>query len=590
MRVRHPYEQLLADKLRKLPVPDQEASWQQMKSLLDDADNRGGGIGKPPGSGWWKLGILALLLPAGFWLYHSLTASSGSGTATPLAENLPVEPAKLARLSGQTSKEKNEAGSNKHSIQPLLIDKKTTLYTAPSANRIEPASPATSASGNAARETNGARPTREVYVSPAPAVIDRGAASPAIGTVPTHLDRQLSRPANGKTYAYPATTAHSNSNNQQPTAGSARHNFSLPGYTVAADRMASGTLDQNTTAATASNTSDAAVAQPNFGTGPSYTTGQPADSDDRFTAGGFLLTNNRIGRAAVVPDSTRLLDNTGISFNTDTKKGIAKAQREAAIAAATKKDKKGLHLDLSNLFQPFSLRLDPEPRWAAGIAINSGITLNAQNRYTYNSNAKSGILTDYIPSVYLQYHFNDVVYAQAEINFISPQFTPQVLVFHVTTDMPSQPGSSMERTVNLEKLYYFNLPFTLHYSPVNNFYLSAGFRFSSFQSGLVSIREKQYVTAAGADHPTYVSTRVEKFRDDSIAARLSPNEWRWQAGAEYYWNRFTLGLSYNQSFKHLFADPTSLPVPDIKLRNEALLLTLRYNLFESRKKGSGDQK
>ncbi len=588
MRVRHPYEQLLADKLRKLPVPDQEASWQQMKTLLDDADNRGGGIGKPPGSGWWKLGVLALLVPAGFWLYHSLTASSSSGTATPLAENLPAEPAKLARLNGQTSKEKNEAGSNKYSIQSLLIDKKTTLYTAPSANRIEPASPATSASSNTARETNGAPATRDAYVSPAPAVTDRAAASPANRTVPVHPDRLLYRPANGKTYSYPATTANSNSNNQQRVAGSARHNFSLPGYIPAVNHMASGTPGENTIAVSASNTSDAAVAQPNFGTGRSYTIGHP--SDDRFTARGLLLTGNRIERAAILPDSARLLNNTGISFNMDIKKGIAKAQREAAIAAATQKDKKGLHLDLSNLFHPFSLRLDPEPRWAAGIAVNSGITLNAQNRYRYNSNAKSGILTDYIPSVYLQYHFNDVVYAQAEINFISPQFTPQVQVFHATTDMPSQPGSSMERTVNLEKLYYFNLPFTLHYSPVNNFYLSAGLRFSSFQSGLVSIREKQYVTAAGADHPTYVSTRVEKFRDDSIAARLSPNEWRWQAGAEYYWNRFTLGLSYNQSFKHLFADPASLPVPDVKLRNESLLLTLRYNLFESRKKGSGDQK
>ena len=48
MNLRHPYEQLIADKLRQLPAPDADASWQQMKRLLDDNEDRGGGGRKRP--------------------------------------------------------------------------------------------------------------------------------------------------------------------------------------------------------------------------------------------------------------------------------------------------------------------------------------------------------------------------------------------------------------------------------------------------------------------------------------------------------------------------------------------------------------
>ncbi|HMC87626.1 MAG TPA: hypothetical protein VKI61_19020, partial [Chitinophagaceae bacterium] len=58
----------------------------------------------------------------------------------------------------------------------------------------------------------------------------------------------------------------------------------------------------------------------------------------------------------------------------------------------------------------------------------------------------------------------------------------------------------------------------------------------------------------------------------------------------YYWNRFTIGLRYNRSFKNLLNGGLPGSLPPASLRNESLILSVRYNLFESRKKGSGEQK
>ena len=181
------------------------------------------------------------------------------------------------------------------------------------------------------------------------------------------------------------------------------------------------------------------------------------------------------------------------------------------------------------------------------------------------------------------------MYLQTEINFITPQYTPQLLVYRQTTDLSAAQagaGTSQQKSIYIQKLYYFNLPVSLHYSPISNLYFSAGLQFSSFQSGLASIEERQYTTVSGPDHASSITNDVLKFKDDSIAAKIAPNEWRWQVGAEYYWNRFSVGLRYNQSLKNAINTTVSATLPPTVNRNQALLFFVRYNLFESRNKNA----
>ncbi len=597
MNLRQPYEQLIADKLRKLSAPDPDASWLQMKRLLDeDEDTRPGGRKRPPG-GWWRLGIIAIVLLSGFWLYIKKTGPEE--TAITAAGKQPT-------VVAESPASNNSNASNKTKI--TTIDNNTTLKentTAASLNNDNKHAPvnATVAAGiNRDRPANNNNTT---------SVVSAGSA--------TAKNKVQKEKAAGTAYfLHPGNPGSHNSNNnkkQLTKDPSLLTGNGIPEKEAIAKKNNTGNSFVNDPAASESgkNTADQrttihspAVQNLQNKTRKGIPTGKNLPGNYASGAGSYLPVNqpldvqenwlnwlNGLKIPAVAPsantslltaDSIENRRNTATLLNNDTKKAVAKAQRDKDLEDMTRKEKKGLHLDLSNLFKPFSLRTDPEPRWAAGIAFSSSIPLNAQSRFNYTMNAKSGVLTDYIPSLYLQFHLNDYVYAQTELNFVSPQYTPQLLVYQ-HNDATAQAATSLQKSIYIQKLYYFSLPVSIHYSPINNLYFSAGLQFSSFQSGLANIEQREYATASSPDHPTSISNTVLKFKDDSIAAKLAPNEWRWQAGAEYYWNRFTIGLRYNQSLKKLFVADPSASLPNGSLRNESMIFFMRYNLFESRKKG-----
>jgi len=595
MNLRQPYEQLIAHKLRKLPAPDADASWQQMKRLLDeDEDTRAGGTRNPGnGGGWWRIGIIVIILSASGWLYvkNSPTASNT------IAKNKPTV---------------------SHNNQSSTIDKNTTPSAPNSSteskkeNKINAvATPIAIAATDAINNTN--TPARNANKE----VKDIGKNN--LGILSAHGDNKQNQEklhhndqqtiaietATNKAEKIKPTTAidfNAPDNNDETIRVARLKNYTGSQHSIvyiddnATAKLKTGGRNRHNNGkqwqagklATAGNKDDASE--------PAYLPiNQPnAVSTDWLATLSNLKSNETVPSSNTtlsVGDSIESSRTTATLLNSETKKGIAKAQRDKQLEDMSMKEHKLFHLDLSNAFKPFSLHMDAEPRWAAGIALNNGITLGAQNRFNYSMNAKSGVLTDYIPSLYLQFHLNDYVFAQTELNFVSPQYTPQLLVFQQNNDVTAQPGISQQKSVFIQKLYYFSVPVTLHYSPINNLYFSAGLQFSSFQSGLATIQEKQYTSTAGPDHPNSISNTVLKFKDDSIAAKLAPNEWRWQAGAEYYFNRFTIGMRYNKSFKNLVTADAAASVPSAAgLHNQSMILFVRYNLFESRKKGEGIQK
>ena len=142
MNLRHPYEQLIADKLRQLPAPDADASWQQMKRLLDDNEDRGGGGRKRPpgGNGWWHTGIVVVVLSASCWLFVQKTPAPVS-----LAKNSQAQP---AHAGSNTAANTNNSSTD----QTTTIDKTTTLTvpdTQISANRNKTAAAASDKQANA---------------------------------------------------------------------------------------------------------------------------------------------------------------------------------------------------------------------------------------------------------------------------------------------------------------------------------------------------------------------------------------------------------------------------------------------------------
>ena len=271
-----------------------------------------------------------------------------------------------------------------------------------------------------------------------------------------------------------------------------------------------------------------------------------------------------------------------IAGNRSTNNLLSKEAKELALKnkfAEVGKKKRSLNINLADVFMPFSLKRDGEPWWAVGLSLNSSLAVAGQSRYNYNVNAKSNTISDYLPSPYVQYHMNDYVYVQTELNLSTPQHVPQLLVSQFTTQNPVTQGT-LQTSIYIQKLYYFNWPFSLHYSPVKNLYVAGGLQFSSLQSGIALREQKElYVSNPGA-----TNSFVYKFKDDSTAARFTPTEWRWETGADYYISRFTLGFRYNKAFKDAIRLNVSSALPQTINRNTSFMLFMKYNLFEGRNK------
>ena len=611
MNLRQSYEQLIADKLRQLPAQDVNASWQQMKRLLDDdEDTRAGGRRRPPGNnGWWRIGIIAVVLSAGFWLYVEK-----NNTPETLSKNhtAPVVPSGNSTTESNNP-DKNKTASigntstlNKANTTTGAADNKPDNKTATGKLMAPVGTGENMAAGLADQKTASTNAVKSSATTTGP-----GNNAIKIKGDDRNTGNGIAAKGNytGTTASSKATDITNTKKNTRYTTGRGREDIVTAAATNASGNVAGqnawtpalhhrdGPIKTGTGKRAGVITSnDSKTTYTDNENNSSQLAGNTSGPVDQPVAAGEetwfeKVTGLKISGAippfnTSLPAGDSLETNRDISnlLNSETKKSVAKAQREKAIALLDKKDKKTLRLDLSNVFKPFSLHVDAEPWWAAGIALNAGITLGAQNRYNYTANAKSGTLSDYIPSPYLQYHLNNYVYLQTELNFITPQYTPQLLVYRKDNEITAQAGISQQKSIYIKKLYYFNWPVSLHYSPVSNLYFSGGIQFSSFQSGLAAIEEKQFTTALGPDHASNISTSVLKFKDDSIAAKIAPNEWRWQVGAEYYWNRFSVGLRYNRSFKDAINTKASPSLPATVNRNESLLFFVRYNLFESRKK------
>ncbi|MEP6749192.1 MAG: hypothetical protein ABJB86_15770, partial [Bacteroidota bacterium] len=469
MNLRQPFEQLIAHKLRKLPAPDADASWQQMKRILDDDDETRGGGKRPPGNGWWRIGIIAIVLSTSIWLYVDKTKSPDNL----LVKNNTTAPLTAANKSAATGNGsmKNTFDKNKTST----IGNNTTLVNTNSSAVLKNNNKTAAATMN---KSNHAADTKNDAI--------RSSIAPLVATG-KNKSLKIIHPGNtnsadenmiGKNTIAAANTKNESNNLSLSVVAGKRKNNDMKPFAGTEDNSGSGMrtpakhAEKSYKHTTGVTSVDNHIANANTKPENGRSTGQLIhlqartrnnQDNNQFPVSHYFPVNQTAGTdektwfeklndlkipgtfpstntSLAIGDSIETNSNTASLLNNETKKAVAKAQRDKALEDMSKKEKKSFHLDLSNVFKPFSLHIDTDPRWAAGISLNSSITVNAQSRYNYSMNAKSGTLTDYIPSLYLQFHLNDYVYAQTEINFITPQYTPQLLVYQQSNDVTAMAG------------------------------------------------------------------------------------------------------------------------------------------------------
>jgi len=218
-----------------------------------------------------------------------------------------------------------------------------------------------------------------------------------------------------------------------------------------------------------------------------------------------------------------------------------------------------------------------------GIGLNQFFTVGGQQTSSFNSSGITGTLSDYIPVPMVRYYFNPRLYVQLEAQINTPQYTKKNLVA-VSTPVDSIGTTTggttitLQQSVAINKLFYFNLPLSVHYTVFDHLDLGTGLQYSRLTNG-VGVFNSDYNNGSTDS----LSTETKSFKGDSVYKEIKTHEFRFLADANYTWQHFIFGIRYNQAlskFIHVEISPGQIT----QSRNSSLQLYLRYILWDDRKK------
>jgi hypothetical protein len=216
--------------------------------------------------------------------------------------------------------------------------------------------------------------------------------------------------------------------------------------------------------------------------------------------------------------------------------------------------------------------------FAVAAGFNQFFTVAGQQRSTFNSSGESGSWLDYLPVPQLRYHFNSYLYMTAEAQFNAPQYTRQVAISHRRTDTNIL-GQRVLRSVFVKKLFYFNLPVSVHVTQVKNLNIGLGMQFSRLTNAVGLFQETQQ----SPNRPDIVqSAKIAGIKGDTSYHLLKTQEWRFLTDVSYNYKRFLLGARYNHALRPF----VNLPLSSVRLeqaRNHSLQVYVRYTIWDQRR-------
>ena len=224
--------------------------------------------------------------------------------------------------------------------------------------------------------------------------------------------------------------------------------------------------------------------------------------------------------------------------------------------------------------------------WVFGVGLNEFFPVGGQNGSTYNSNGLTGTLSDYLPVPMIRYYLNHKAYLQVEAQFNTPQPTPKNLVISqpaVDTSTRSGIFTQISSSASIQQLYYFNIPFSIHFNPWDNLDIGTGLQWSHLTNAIGQF-DSSTSTSVNGNIPTVVDAKsTHSFKGDTLYRRIKTNEFRILLDVNYTYKHWVLGLRYNQALSKF----VNLQLPTggtTQATNSSLQLYLRYILWDTRKK------
>jgi hypothetical protein len=218
------------------------------------------------------------------------------------------------------------------------------------------------------------------------------------------------------------------------------------------------------------------------------------------------------------------------------------------------------------------------------VGINQFFPVGHQKENNFNSNGTSGGIGDYIPVPVARYYFHKWLYVQAEAQFNAPQYTKSLLA---SSSISINPIQDTIKSVFIKKLFYFNLPLSVHYSPFKNLYFGAGIQYSMLTNGVALFENSKGNTLISTTRPPndslLISSKIGNLKSTPAYSKLRTNEFRFLLDVNYQWKPFTIGVRYNQAFTNFINVHISNTVVT-QAHNASLQLYLRYTILDYRKK------
>jgi len=626
MNSKHPYEKHLAEKLVQLPPPgDPDQNWQQMKTLLDKSMPRGGGKGPGGSFRWWIAGTVVVAVVVGTWfggkqlLTKDQRNEAVAGTIKTVNNKTAPSVALEDKNSSQQAVPQTNAGNE--SAQSGKHDPRGAAYASVTetqgANASGSGSNEQTANSNAGNTTV---PATEPANNQLTAKHDKaGGHSLTAGNSRSSGNTENSARllADNNNTSVPSnnsnnnkTTNHRNNIYSQPSNSNSRENNSdnvksdnaksgnsnnIKSSNVNNIRSRSGHSNSGNRNNTASGNRNHANAERGSNLpavkskrekvnrpgkqASDVINAENEDIKNRYTYTPVISQPSQPSGSGLQESPVTVKVNyTGTTVISPS--GII--QREFTYYTQSDLFPNMVQRDKNTARKSSRVSDDEDKTFAFGLSLPLAFPLGDQEALGFNSRGGVNTISDYIPSPHFQYHFNNKTYIQAGLQFSSPQFIRPILLYE--HERMSAPNVMEYNSIYARKLYYFNLPISIHHSPLRNFYMGAGLQFSSMMSGIAQVQQiKRFYTPIGPDE-YIMSNYYTKFKNDSLSHRFNTNELRLLLDINYYWNRFTVGLQYNQAFNNYVSFQVNPGSPYIFDKNKSLQFYLRYNIWEDKKR------
>jgi hypothetical protein len=559
MNEQHAYEKHLADQLQSLPpAGDAKKNWPLMKSILDREMPESGR--KTGGGKWWLLGsIIAISLISGIILFYTERNNAENVKNTDFADYAD---------SAKQGHRVDPANAQHRSVVDPGSRAQTASSDLPNNTSAQPENNRTGLATGAEQPNNRDNQTSSDPRSLVTTDQKKSAAEKKITGI-DKIGETDKVDVNNKPEAGTSSRSIKDRHSILPEGKRSLSGHSEKGRKSPGTHLASG--GQNT-----SRKQDRGVADKEYPAGTSFTNSkakQPAlltEEEKDFTSSNRAYTDHSANSALV---------NTGLLIRDSIRKNYS------GIVVTTERSRFKMKTDRVKALRNRVVGTGENKNFVVGLTFPLAFPLSDQRVVAYNVNARANTISDYLPAPNIQYHFSQKSYLQAEVQFASPQYIEPALLAMKRYELgPGNYYRFVTSSVFARKLYYFNLPLELHYSPFKNFYLGSGLQFSSLMSGVGYSEEKGYNTMGPNARDSVIRQSYFKFKNDTLSGRLNGNEVRVLLDANYYWKKFTVGLRYNQAVNSYINLQINNNLPPYSERNKTLQFYLRYNIWENRKK------